>query len=182
MNSMFGGMMNLSLPEAYLARKVEMKKIIWLSLFLVLLPALSGAADLPSFKVAGHDGTSLSILVPQKTSSEQIKALIFEFRRARKANQLSGMIPPTTPGDEYGNYAVIIIFIFSEPRWASAAKLRDYWNPGTPYARTKTPKRDHKEYEKHIRGEYYYSIGSEEYGSLGYSDRVYQTKDFKRLF
>lgn len=159
----------------------KIKRIFFFCLIL-LLPAFVRANNIPSFKIAGRDGTSLSILVPPDTTREQIKQLICEFRRARRANTISKMIPPTTPGEEYGDYAVMIIFIFSEPRWASAAKLRDYWNPGVSYSRAKTARKTHKEYEKHIRGEYYYSIGSEEYGSVGYSDRVFHTKDYKRLF
>jgi hypothetical protein len=149
---------------------------------ILILPAFVRANNLPSFKIAGRDGSSLSILVPPDTTREQIKELICEFRKARRANTISTMVPPTTPGEEYGDYAVMIIFVFSEPRWASAAKLRDYWNPGISYSRTKTARKTHKEYEKHIRGEYYYSIGSEEYGSVGYSDRIFSTKDYKRLF
>jgi hypothetical protein len=159
----------------------RMKKVFFFC-FIFFLPSFIWANDLPSYKIAGRDRTSLSILVPPDATKNQIRELILEFRRARHANTLSSMIPPTTPGEEYGNYAVIVIFIFSEPRWASAAKLRDYWNPGVQYSRPKSSNKPHREYEKHIRGEYYYSIGSGEYGSVGYSDQVFHTKDYKRLF
>lgn len=146
------------------------------------LPAFLWANDLPSFKIVGRDRTSLSILVPPDTAKNQIKELILEFRKARQTGTLSKMIPPTTPGEEYGNYAVVVVFIFSEPRWASAAKLRDYWNPGITYSLSKAARKMDREYEKHIRGEYYYSIGADEYGSVGYSDGVFRTKDYKKLF
>lgn len=147
-------------------------------IFLLFVPSLLFAGDLPSFKVVGQDLTAISILVPPTTSTGQLKALIHEFRRARQSNTLSKMIPATTKGGDMGDYAIVLIFVFSDPQWASADNLKKYYKLNM---RNPTDKAFNKKYGSNIRAEYAYSL-LEEYGSVGFSDGIVRTKNYLKLF
>jgi len=76
----------------------------------------SPTVQLPSFQVIGRDLTALSLLVPKDTTDEQLAQLIYAFRQARKENRLGRMgIPSTTRGGKYGDYAIVVIYVFTEP-------------------------------------------------------------------
>jgi len=136
------------------------------------------ASNLPKFEVVGRDKTVLSIVVPQNTTSEQLKTLILQFRAARKSNSLSTMIPATTQGGKYGDYAIVWVFVLTERDWAAADKLRRFINSS---AKSLADKEFDKKYVKHIKAEYFYSVG-EEYGSLGYDDGVVRSSNYKKIF
>ena len=146
----------------------------------IIVTSKALAQQLPPLKVVGKDKTAISIVVPPQTTKEQLKALIYGFRKARNENTLSKMIPPTTPGGAYGNYAIVWIFVFSEPSWASTDKLKKFINVSL-----KRPSdiKFSKEYARHVRAEYYYA-GAEEYGTIGYEDDItsIRTKEYKKLF
>jgi hypothetical protein len=138
------------------------------------------ASNIPKFKVAAQDMSSLSILIPQDTTKDQTKALIHEFKNARKSKNLSQMIPPTTKGGQLGDYAIIWVLIFSEPEWASKDKLIKFMKSSL---KSSQDKKFDREYVKHIKAEYFYSVPtSEEYGNLGYDDGMIQSPYYQKLF
>lgn len=136
----------------------------------------------PSFTTNGRYSPAISIVVPSNTTKEGLKALIYQFRNARRAHRLTQIIPPTTPGGKPGDYFVVWIFVFSESWWASSEQLKAFMNedwedPGeVDFARR---------YEAHIRAVYYYAPRTGiEYGSLGYEDedKRYRTAGYEKLF
>ncbi len=156
------------------------------------------ASSIPKFQVVGQCETDLAILVPQNTTAEQLKALIFEFRAARKGNTLSKMIPPTTPGQRVwikekrsytsSDYISVWIFVFSEPVWATSDKLRRFIDSNLISA---ADQEFNKEYIKHIRAQYYWSLTSklEDTGNLGFDDEIVgvfeghvKSPDYEKLF
>jgi hypothetical protein len=137
----------------------------------------STASRIPKFQVVAQHDRNLSILVPQDTTVEQFKALIFEFITARKSNMLSKMIPATTRGDRMGDYAVVSILVFSEPDWASPDKLKRFIE-----SQNDADLQFDKEYVKHIKATYLYTaLISDELGSLGYDDGVVRSPNYLRL-
>jgi len=155
-------------------------KNYFLSILLLLCLVLSrlsfAASGIPTFKVIGQDMTSFSILVPQNTTKEQLKALIYEFRNTRKNNKLPSLIPGAAKGGQ--QLGVIWIFVFSEPDWATTNKLQKFIKSSLKSA---TDKQFDKEYVKHIKAEYYYSsLG--EYGNFGYDDGIVRSPNYKKLF
>lgn len=136
------------------------------------------ASSLPKFEVVGRYKTTLSIVVPRNTTSEQLQALILQFRAATKSNSLSTMIPATTPGGQLGDYAIIWVLVLTDRGWASTDNLQRFINSS---AESAPDKKYDKEYVKHIKAEYFYS-DSEEYGNLGYDDGEYQSPNYKKLF
>lgn len=146
------------------------------------MPAMTSipiADKIPSFKIIGRTQTALSILVPENTNEDQLKALLFKFREARQSNTLSTLIPATTPSGQKGDYAIVWIFVFNEPDWAHIDKLErfiDATGPQDPYNET---------FGNHIRAEYYYGFPDRETGSIGYHDDSgsdFSTQDFQKLF
>jgi hypothetical protein len=142
-------------------------------------PFNSEAADIPQFKVAAQDSTSLSIVVSKSTGPEQLKALIHEFRKDRKGNYLHKMIPPTTKGGGFGDYAIVWILVFNETEWANAEKLKKFMRSSL---KSSQDQKSDKEYGKHIKAEYYYASSLEEYGNLGYYDGIVRSPGSKKLF
>lgn len=136
------------------------------------------SAQLPTFKVIGRDITALSLLVPQNTTGEQLAQLISAFRQARKENSLGRMgIPATTLGGKSGDYAIIIIFVFTEPEWASESTLKQGMRSsyGSPF---------YDEFGKHVKAYYYFDVASgTEEGSVGYAEdgKVYSSA-YRKLF
>lgn len=167
-----------------------MKRVIVNVLVALILTILSSitsprvsAQVLPSFEVVGRDFTSLSIVVPSNTTKEQLKALILGFREARKNNSFRKMnIQPTTPRGKKGDYGIVMIFVFTEPEWASEDKLKKS---------AKVPSDDpfYKEYSKHIKAYYYYAVApigappNLEEGSIGYAEngRIF-TPTYEKIF
>jgi hypothetical protein len=144
----------------------------------LFLPHVLRAAEIPRFTVVAKDLTALSIVLPKATSPEQLKALVHEFRKARKGNYLHKMIPPTTKGGKMGDYAIVWILVFSEPEWATAEKLKKFMKASL---KNSQDKKSDKEYVKHVKAEYYYSA-LEEYGNLGYDDGVVRSPGYQKLF
>lgn len=144
-------------------------------LFAFILVALAGSSEIPSFKLKGKYSTSLSLLVPPNTTKDHLKTLIYEFKRAREGNYLSKMIPPTTKGGKFGDYAIVEIYVFSNPDWASSTKLQKFLNAS--YLNPADIKFS-KEFCKNIKAYYLYSLPLKklggkagknwEIGSIGY--------------
>lgn len=139
---------------------------------------LSPALQAPQFQVIGRYDRSLSILVPQHTTNEHLKALIFEFRTARKSNTLSKIVPATTRGDQLGDYAVITVLVFSEPEWATSDRLKRFIKSIGP-----EDDKFYREYVKHIKAEYsYIALISSERGTLGYYDGITRSSYYEELW
>lgn len=159
----------------------------------------SHATVIPKFRVVAQNGPDLALLVPQNTTTEQLKALIFEFRAARKGNTLSKMIPPTTPGQRVwikekrsyisSDYLSVWIFVFSEPDWATLDRFNRFLDSNIYSA---ADQQFNKEYLKHIRAQYYWSLtsNSEDSGNLGFDDDLVgvcsgdhvRSPDYQKLF
>jgi len=92
---------------------------------------------------------------------------------------LSKMIPATTLNLKTGNYLILTVFIFDDPDWAVPEKLKEYTIAKLKYPSDQTLA---KEYVKHIKGVYSYTLGVEEYGNLGYSDGVEKSSNYQKLF
>ena len=139
--------------------------------------ALGVAEGPPPFKVTAQYRTNLALLVPRETSNEQLKALVLTLRKARRDNRLDQLLPPTTPGGSKGPYGIVVVYVYSEPDWATVGALQKCVN-----ASANTPLYD--ECGRHVRAHYFYAAqpGNEE-GSVGYAEgkRVY-TKDYQKLF
>ena len=83
---------------------------------------------------------SLSLLLSPSTTKDQLKSLVYAFKEARKNNTLSQMIPPTTNGDTRGPYALIQIYIFDEPKWATEKILKNFLYPDIPLVNSESYK------------------------------------------
>ena len=141
--------------------------------------------DIPTLKIhgqiSGRDQTFYSVLVPADTTEEQLVNIIYEIRKAREGNYLNTYFPPTTPNGKMGKYAVIGIFIFSDPDMAYSSSLKKYMegsnnNPSdVEFA---------QQYAEKVLAYYYYSIVLDvEFGCLGLRDtNVKPTTTFKKLF
>ncbi len=145
---------------------------------MVLAPPAVAEPSVPKFDVVGRSKAALSVVVPQYTTAEQLKTLIFQFRAARRNNSLSKMIPATTRGGKFGDYAIVWIFVFTERDWASSGKLRRFI---TSSAKSATDRQYDRVFVRHIKAEYFYS-SSEEYGNLGYSDGAVRSPNYQKLF
>ncbi len=155
-----------------------MKRAVFVSIFFFLFSLTADAEGLPKFKVTARDTTTLALVVPPATTKGDLKNLILAFRNARQQQTLSILIPATTPGGAMGNYGVVWIFIFTEPNWATENKLRAFIRSSLKSA---SDRRFDKEYARHIKAEYYYSL-SGEHGNLGYDDGMVRSPGYAKIF
>jgi len=125
-------------------------------------PPQQQAASAVPFKIIGKEEYNLSIVVPQATTDEQLVALVNSFRAARAAGTLATMIPPTTPGGSNGPYGGVQVFIFTDPAWASTARMHSF-----NFATTSKATGSNKVFLEKIRA-YYYYYDVTEVGSIGY--------------
>jgi hypothetical protein len=137
------------------------------------------AAAFPPFKVAGHDSTAFTIVVAPSTTEQQLTALINGFRAARANGSLNQLIPPTTARGSKGPYAVVMLFVMSDPRWATSQRLHAFINPTTSGISAAE-----REFGKRVLAYYYYTyIGNQDIGSLGYEAEGHRyTAKYKKLF
>jgi hypothetical protein len=162
-------------------RKFRFMNEIVLILCCVIFCAGSAATAIPSFRIVVKYkglGVTYAVLVPENTNRQQLKDLIFEFRKARQEGFISKMIPPTTPGGAAGDYYAIEIYFFSEPNWTTESKFKK-WMESSQLS--SADKLFDKEYVKHIRAYFLYSP-PEEIGSIGYSGEGIKSPDYERLF
>ena len=154
----------------------------WLTFFYAILAAATAVAQgsgeqLPTFKVTGQHMTGLALLVPKDTSSEQLKTLVVALRKARRENRLGQFLPPTTLRGSRGQHGIVVVYIYSEPEWATTDALRKCVN-----ASANTPL--YTECGRHVRAYYFYAAQPEnEEGSVGYAEgkKVF-TKSYQKLF
>ena len=144
---------------------------------------------IPTYEATGTvtDMKAITILVPPATTDSQVVALLQYFQKARLDNSLETLLPPTTPGDKLGEFAIADIYIFSEAQYGvteSAKALgRGAHAPGEFYP-SSIP------YEvamENVRGHYaidLYNKNSPERASLGFGEDntgVY-SKRYQRVF
>ena len=137
----------------------------------------SFATDVPPpFKVTARYLTNLALVVPKQTSNEQLKTLVLTLQKARRENKLGQILPPTTPGGSKGSYGIVVVYVYSEPEWATVAALQKCINvPADTVLAV--------ECDRHIRAYYFYtSLTGEEEGSVGYAEGKVRTKDYQKLF
>jgi hypothetical protein len=162
-----------------------MKKIISISvLVLVILIILSTsnstAQNIPKIQVIWRSGIIVSVLVASNTTQDQYKSLINEFRKARKTHSLTKFIPATTPGIKDDPHAQVIIFVFSDSKWATENEYKKYERASM---RSQAGKTTSKTYLNHIRASYEYNmLDGKEYGSLGYDEGGTRSASYKKLF
>lgn len=145
-----------------------------------LVPTFEATATIPGMN-------AITLLVPPATTDSQIIALLHYLKTNRVDNQLGTILPPTTPEDKLGEFAIADIYIFSEEKYAvgdSAKALgRGAHAPGEFYP-SSIP------YEvamEHVRGHYavdLYNPNQPESASLGFGEDatgVY-SKRYQRVF
>jgi hypothetical protein len=127
--------------------------------------------------VSGQYETEIALLVPKSASAEQLKAIVLALRDARRENRLGALLPPTTPSGTRGPYGIVVVYVYSEQRWATAEPLRKCANAvaGTSL---------YKDCGAHVRAHYFYTaISRDEEGSLGYAEgTTVFTKPYQKLF
>jgi hypothetical protein len=141
-------------------------------------PSRESPSNLASFKVAAQSSTAVAVLVPSKTTEEELTQLINGIRKARTDGSLSQMIPPTTPGGSRGPYAIVAVFVMSDPAWATTPHLKSFINPTSAISAAE------REFGKRILAYYYFtSLSNQEQGTIGYADEGHRyTTTFKKLF
>ena len=72
-----------------------------------------------SVKTTVKEFNAIGVLVPKQATDSQIAGLLRRFRQARLDNELTKLLPPTTPKHKLGEHAVADIFIFSDAKHAT---------------------------------------------------------------
>jgi len=146
------------------------------TLLLLSVQSFGAENDIPTVKVTGKDKTFISILVPKNTTKAQLTNLINEFKKARENSYLEKYFPPTTPNGSYGKFAVIGVFVFSNPQMATSDAIKKYMN-------TADGKFSQK-FADAVLAHYYYGFGGDhEFGCLGLQDSdIKPTKNYQKLF
>jgi len=125
------------------------------------------APTIPQIQTVWRSGIIVGVLVPAKTTTDQLKSLIFEFKKARISSSLTRYIPATTPGIKGNPHAQVIIFVFSDPKWASEAEHKKYERASM---RTQARKSISRNYLNHIKASYEWDklnyLEGKEYGSF----------------
>lgn len=141
----------------------------------------TGAQTLPSFKIAARDNTAAILLVPAKTTEGDLVRLLGALRDARRSGTLGKFLPPTTPRAPKGPYQLVVVFIMSDPTFATDAHLKSFSNPTTS-----TISAAEKAFGKRILAEYYFTAimnPSQEFATIGYEDEGHQyTGVYKKVF
>ncbi|WP_447971180.1 hypothetical protein [Nitrospira sp. M1] len=154
------------------------------------LPDNSFSSDVvPIFKTKSTitEMNIINLTVPPATTDSQIVALLHHLKNARLNGTLSTFLPPTTPGDDLGEFSIAEIYIFSEPEYAvpeaTEVLSRGAHAPGTLYP-SSIPFEVAME---HVRGHYAINLhnrAAPDAGSLGFGEDetgVY-SKGFQKIF
>ena len=153
------------------------------------ISSLTSSDHVPTFEVTGviPGMNAITLLVPPATTDSQMVALLHYLQTHRADGRLGTILPPTTPEDKLGEFAIADIYIFSEEKYAvedSAKALgRGAHAPGEFYP-SSIP------YEvamEHVRGHYavdLYNPNQPESASIGFGEDatgVY-SKSYQRVF
>ena len=143
----------------------------------------------PTFRISSttHEMNAVSLVVPPETTDSQVLALIHYLRKARLDGSLNTILPPTTPGDELGDFAIADVYIFSEPEYGvpDAAQVLsrgahapgEFYPSSIPYEVAMEQVRGHYAIDLHNRTQ-------PESSSLGFGEEatgVY-SKRYQRVF
>ncbi len=143
----------------------------------------------PTFQTTATiaDMNAMTLLVPPATTDSQVIALLLYLKSHQHDGQLGTILPPTTPGNKSGEFAIADIYIFSDAQYAvedsARALSRGAHAPGEFYP-SSIP------YEvamEQVRGHYavdLYNRNQPESASLGFGEDatgVY-SKRFQRVF
>ena len=153
----------------------RMKRLLSIMTFIMLyLFTINTAFAQTSFKVAWKEGINSGLLVPPNTTKEQLKDFIYKIRQGKKDKTLSKFLPPVNLGltDKYTNF---IVFVFSDPKWATIEEYKKYEKAGMKSSVAKT-------YLNHVVASYWYDFDGKEYGSLGHDDGLLKSSNYKKLF
>jgi hypothetical protein len=137
-------------------------------------------------KTTVKEFNAIGVLVPDQATDSQIAGLLKQFRKARLANTLKTMLPPTTPKHKLGEHAVADIFIFSDAKFAKTDAIsvlsRGAHAPGELYPNA-VPFEVAME---HVRGHYRIDLndtGHPDKGSIGFADESgVHSKHHRALF
>jgi hypothetical protein len=129
---------------------------------------------------------AVSVFVPPQATESQVAGLLRRFREARLSNQLSTLLPATTPGHKLGENAIADIYIFSDPQFARADVVRVLARgahaPGELYPQA-VPFETAME---QVRGHYRIDLndtGNPDQASIGFADESgVHSKSYRRLF
>lgn len=137
-------------------------------------------------KTTVKEFNAIGVLVPEQATDSQVAGLLKRFRQARLANQLTTLLPPTTPKHKLGEHAVADIFIFSDGKFTKADAIgvlsRGAHAPGELYP-SAIPFEVAME---HVRGHYRIDLndtGHPDKGSIGFADESgVHSKHYRTLF
>lgn len=137
-------------------------------------------------KITVKEFNAIGVLVPEQATDSQVADLLKRFRQARLANQLTTLLPSTTPKHKLGEHAVADIFIFSNGKFVGADALgvlsRGAHAPGELYP-SAVPFELAME---HVRGHYRIDLndtGHPDKGSIGFADESgVHSKHYRALF
>jgi hypothetical protein len=141
---------------------------------MVFLFRINTAFAQTSFEVAWKEGIILGLIVPPNTTKKQLKDFIYKIRQGKKDKTLSKFLPPVNLGLT-DKYTTFIVFIFSDPKWATHEAYMKY-------ERSDMKSKVAKTYLNHIAASYWYDLDDKEYGSLGYDDGGIKSVHYKKLF
>ncbi len=129
---------------------------------------------------------AVSIVVPAQVTTSQVVGLLKQFQQARLHQTLSGVIPATSPGHKLGDHAVADLYIFSDPKYATAEVVgtlaRGAHAPGNLYPQA-IP---FEEAMEQVRGHYRIDLNdtsNPDTGSIGFADDSgVHSKQYRRIF
>ena len=126
------------------------------------------------FKVAVHNSTTVIFLVPPNPTEADLTKLVNALRTARANGSLAKFFPPTTSGGSKGPFAAVVVFVMSDPKWATPSQLASFV----------AEEPSEKEFGKRILASYsFFSSPDQESGTIGYEDHGHQyTPKYKKLF
>jgi hypothetical protein len=129
---------------------------------------------------------AVSIVVPPQVTTSQVVGLLKQLQQARLNQTLSGIIPATSPGHKLGDLAVADLYIFSDPKYATAEVVstlaRGAHAPGNLYPQA-IP---FEEAMEQVRGHYRIDLNdtsNPDTGSIGFADDSgVHSKQYRRIF
>ncbi len=129
---------------------------------------------------------AVSIVVPSQVTTSQVVGLLKQLQQARLNQTLSGIIPATSPGHKLGDLAVADLYIFSDPKYATAEVVgtlaRGAHAPGNLYPQA-IP---FEEAMEQVRGHYRIDLNdtsNPDTGSIGFADDSgVHSRQYRRIF
>lgn len=142
-------------------------------------PQTPSAPQVIPFREAGRWQGNVGVVVAPNATDEQLVALISALRKARMDGTLSPKIAPTTPGGQRGSFGYLLVFVFSDTKWATSKMIQAFMNEEPAIE---------KDFGAHVLASYYYTEGAsaankQDTGSIGLEmlGRRFTTK-YRRLF